>query len=216
MFTKKEVAHIIVAVLVLSLATSIWNFEIFPYALASIFFIILANTVAKKISAHFYECEIESKIWEIQRYGWFGVLSGGFFHPSKYFNTPKPVGAFLPIITSIISFGFFTWMASLVFDVKPKSYRATKRHGLYSFSEMTEDHIGYIASFGVLANLFLAIIGYLIGFEMFAKLSIYYAFFNIIPLSDLDGNKIFFGNIVLWSFLAALTLVGLGWAFLIV
>ncbi|MEK6819666.1 MAG: hypothetical protein AABY03_00520 [Nanoarchaeota archaeon] len=215
MFTKKEVVSIFITVLILSFALSIWNLNIFPSVLLSIFLIVLANIIAKKISAYNFEAKIESKIWEVQRYGWISVLSNGFFHPSRYFKNPKPIGIFLPVITALISFGYFVWLSVLTFDVKPKSYRTAKRHGLYSFSEMTEDHIGYIASFGVLANLFLAIVGYLIGFEMFAKLNIYYAFFNIIPLSDLDGNKIFFGNIVLWSFLAALTLIGLGWVFLV-
>ncbi|MBI2043495.1 hypothetical protein HYT25_03850 [Candidatus Pacearchaeota archaeon] len=218
MFAKKEVAHIVVAILVLSLAISIWNFEILFYALASVFFIVFANIVAKNISAYYFEAEIESKIWEIYRYGLLGVLSKSYFsvHPSRKFKKPVPIGAFLPIITSLVSLGYFTWFSALVFDVKPKSYRAAKRHGLYSFSEMTEEHIGYIAAFGILANLLFAIIGYFIGFELFAKLNIYYAFFNILPLSDLDGNKIFFGNIVLWSFLAALILIGMGYVFLIV
>ena len=100
-------------------------------------------------------------------------------------------------------------MASLVFEVKPKSYRAAKRHGLYTFSEMTEEHMGYIAAAGIFATLVFAVIGYLLGFTEFSKLSIYYALFNMFPISSLDGNKIFFGNIVLWSFLASLVVIGL-------
>ena len=103
-------------------------------------------------------------------------------------------------------------MASLVFDVKAKTYRAAKRHGLYRFSEMTEDHIGYIASAGIFANILLAIITYFIGLPIemnFVVLSIYYIFFNMIPVSDLDGNKILFGNMVLWAFLATLSLISL-------
>ncbi|MEK6842710.1 MAG: hypothetical protein AABX84_02745 [Nanoarchaeota archaeon] len=206
MFGKKEAAHIIVAILVLSLAISIWNFEIILYALISVFFVVLINIIAKNISAYYFESEIENKIWETQRYG---------FKAHKYFKKPIPIGAFLPLITSIISLGYFSWFSSLVFDVKPKSYRAAKHHGLYSFSEMTEEHICYIAAFGILANLLLAVAGYLIGFELFAKLNIYYTFFNMLPISDLDGNKIFFGNIVLWSFLATLILIGLGYVFFI-
>ena len=99
-------------------------------------------------------------------------------------------------------------MASLVFDIKPKVYRAAKRHGLYSFSEVTEYQLGIIAATGIVINLALAIIGYFLGFHTFAQLNIYFAFFNMLPLSTLDGNKIFFGNIVLWSFLASLTLLG--------
>ena len=100
-------------------------------------------------------------------------------------------------------------MASLVFDVSPKVYRAAKRHGLYSFSEMTEYHLGIIAASGIIINLAAAIIGYLLGFSDFARISIYFTFFNMIPLSDLDGNKIFFGNTVIWSFLASLVVIGM-------
>jgi Zn-dependent protease len=107
-------------------------------------------------------------------------------------------------------------MASLVFEVKPKPWRVSKRHGYYSFSEMTEDHIGYIAAFGIIANLLFAVIGYLIGFELFSKINVWFAFFNMIPISDLDGNKIFFGNLALWNVLAILTLLGMVYAFFLV
>ena len=60
-----------------------------------------------------------------------------------------------------------------------------------------------------------AVIGYLVGFSDFAKISLYYAFFNMLPLSDLDGNKLFFGSLVTWVFLAALVLIGLAGAILI-
>src|SRR3990167_7738383 len=112
MFTKKEIAHMIAAIFVVSFAISIWKFEIFPYAIISFFFIILTNVVAKKISAYNFESEMESNIWETQRYG---------FKAHKYFNKPKPIGIFLPIITSLISLGYFIWMSVLVFDVKPKT-----------------------------------------------------------------------------------------------
>jgi Zn-dependent protease len=100
-------------------------------------------------------------------------------------------------------------MASLVFDVKAKVYKAAKRHGQFSFSEITEFQIGLIAASGIILNFILAIAGYLIGFELFSKLNIYYAFFNMFPISNLDGNKIFFGNLTMWAFLATLTLIGM-------
>ncbi|SRR3990170_686496 len=218
MFNRKEIAIILAITLILAFSFSLRDFGNFAYVLASIFFIIAINVFAKKISCHYFDSEIEVKLWEMHRYGLLGIFSGGYVstHPGKKFRKPFPLGAFLPVITSIMSLGFFVWAASLVFDIKPKIYRAAKRHGLYSFSEMTEEHLGYIASAGILANLISAVIGYLIGFSTFSELSIYYAFFNMIPLSDLDGNKIFFGSIVLWSFLASLTLIGLGYVFLIV
>ena len=174
----------------------------FLWTLLAVFVLILINVLAKKIFGFYLETETEIKFWEI---------SGTGIKKRKNFKKPFPIGAFLPLISKIILFPIngLAWMASLVFEVKPKSYRAAKRHGLYTFSEMTEEHMGYIAAAGIFATLVFAVIGYLLGFTEFSKLSIYYALFNMFPISSLDGNKIFFGNIVLWSFLASLVVIGL-------
>ena len=208
MFNKKEIAYIFVITIILAFAIAfIRSMETFLYTLASIFIIVSANIAAKKISGYYLDSEIEVKIWEMQRFG---------FKPNRYLKKPIPMGAFLPLIFSGLTYGYLTWMACLVFDVKAKIYRAAKRYGLYTFSEMTEYHIGLIAASGIIINLVLSIIGYLIGFVEFAELNIYYAFFNMIPFSDLDGNKISFGSIILWSFLASLVLVGLGYVFFVI
>ena len=133
--------------------------------------------------------------------------------PGRERQARKPDVLFLPLLAALVTAGNFIWMASTVFDVKPGVERAAKRHGLYSFSEMTEAHIGTIASVGVIVSILSSIIGYFLGFPVFARLSIFFAFYNILPISDLDGNKIFFGNIVMWSFLAIVVLIGLGYAF---
>ncbi len=138
------------------------------------------------------------------------------FKPGRHLKKPVPMGAILPLVFVGLTYGYLIWMASLVFEVKAKVHRAARRYGLYTFSEMTEYHIGLIASAGIIANLLASVIGYLAGYPEFAKLTIYYAFFNIIPFSDLDGNKIFFGSMILWSFLASLVLIGLGYVFLVI
>ena len=203
MLNKKEIIVIAIVTLILAFTISlIETVEIFLYTLLAVFLVIIINITAKKVASFYLDSEIEIKLWEIKRYG---------FKANRHFKRPFPAGAFLPIISKIFLFPIhnFIWMASLVFNVKPKIYRAAKRHGLYSFSEMTESHLGLIASAGIIASLISAVIGYLIGFPDFARLSIYYAFFNMLPISELDGNKIFFGNIVLWSFLASIVLIGL-------
>ena len=208
MLNKKEVIIIIVISLILAFTISlIESLKIFSYTLFTIFLIIIINTLAKKVMSFYLDSEIEIGLWEIKRYG---------FKAYKYFKKPFPAGAFLPIITTAFSFGYLVWMASLIFEVKPKIYRAAKRHGLYSFSEITEYHIGLIAAAGILANLGFAIIGYLINFPEFVGLNIYYAAFNMIPISDLDGNKIFFGSKLLWSFLASIVLIALIGSILII
>ncbi len=208
MINHKEIFTIIIVSIVLGFFISMMvSLEAFLYSLLFIFLVILINVLAKKVASYYLDSEMEIKLWEFKRWGW---------KKHHYFKKPFPIGAFLPIFTTIVSLGYVVWSACLTFDVKPKKYRAAKRHGLYAFSEMTEHHIGLIAAFGIMANLLFAILGYLIGFPEFARLNIYYAFFNLIPLSSLDGNKIFFGSLVLWSFLAAITLIALGYAILLI
>lgn len=213
----KEIAIIVLVTIITAFSIALTsslslNLRFFLIALISVFLILVINTLVKKATAYFLESEIEIKLWEIKRYG---------FKTDDKFKNAFPIGAILPLISKVFFFALngFVWMASLVFDVKAKSYRAAKRHGIYSFSEMTEEHVGRIAAAGILINLFLAFIFYIIGGEfgiIFAKLNIWFVFFNMIPISNLDGNKIFFGNLVLWSFLAVITLIGLGYTFLLI
>ena len=208
MITKKELIAVSIAVVVITISISlIETWQVFVYTLLAILLVIGINISAKKAMSYYLDSEIEIKLWEIKRYG---------FKPEKEFKKPFPAGIFFPIIFSALSFGNLMWLASLVFDVKPKIYRAAKRHGLYSFSEITEYQIGLIAAAGVVANLVFAVVGYLIGWPIFSSLNVWLAFFNIIPVSNLDGNKIFFGNLVLWSFLASIVLIGVAYAFLLV
>jgi Zn-dependent protease len=197
MLNKKEIISISVIIIILSVSISlIRSIEFFLYTLLSVFLIIIINVSAKKIAASSFEAEIETRIWEIKRYG---------FRTHDYLKNPFLAGAIFPLLSILLFQGTLAWMASLVFDVKPKISRASKKHGLYSFSEMTEWHIGLIATAGVFANLFFALLGYLIGMPSqmnFSFLSIWFVLFNLLPISDLDGNKIFFANFVLWTVLA--------------
>lgn len=208
MVNAKEILNILIASLLLALAVSLLTSVIsFLYAFVTLFVIIFLSVIAKEITAFYLDSEIETKLWEVQQYG---------FKPSQKFKKPIPAGIFFPIIVTAISAGYLYWFATLVFEVKAKVARAARRHGLYTFSEMTEYHIGLIAAAGIFMSLILAVIGYLVGIPELSRLSIYYAFFNMIPLSSLDGNKIFFGSFVLWSFLAILTLIGMGYALFLI
>jgi len=208
MINSKEFLALVIITLILSITISFFGgIETFIYTLLAVFLVLVINVLAKKIVSFYLDSEIEINFWEIKRYG---------FKSHEHFKKPFPAGILFPFIVALISLGNLIWMASLVFDVKPKTHRAAKRHGLYSFSEMTEDHIGFIAAAGVFANLIFAFVGYLLGFSEFARLNIYLAFFSMLPFSDLDGNKIFFGSLILWSFLATVVLIGLGYAFFLI
>ena len=127
---KKEIAPVLITAVILAFVISlIESFKLFLYALLSVLLILIINIAAKKVASFYLASEIEIKLWEIKRYG---------FKPKKYFKKPFPAGAFLPIITAAFTLGYIKWMASLVFDVKAKIYRAAKRYELYSFSEMPD------------------------------------------------------------------------------
>jgi Zn-dependent protease len=202
MINKKEIFIIALIIIIISLSMGLSlnilaELKTVLYTFLAVSILILANVFTKKIIAYRLDSEIEMNIWEIGKYG---------FSKDKNSKKPFPFGAFLPIISKIVSiivsfpFKSFVWMASLVFDVKPRIYRGAKRYGLYTFSEITESHLGLIAASGIVINLILAIVGYFLGFPLFARLNVYYAFFNMIPISELDGNKIFFGNLIIWGF----------------
>jgi hypothetical protein len=133
MLNSKEIAAFLIVTLVIGASISLFRgTQVLLYTLLSVFLVLLINVVAKKIASFYVDSEIEIKPWEIKQYG---------FRKSAYFKKPFQAGIFFPIIVSLFSLGNLLWMASLVFEVKPKVYRAAKRHGLYSFSEMTESHI---------------------------------------------------------------------------
>lgn len=208
MITKREVISVLVVTIILAFIIAVFNktgnfLNNLGYSLLVILIILAVNISAKKFVAYLLDAEIEHRIWEFKRFG---------FKPQMQLKKAIPAGALFPLLFSFITMGYVKWMACLVFEVKPKTYHAARRHGLYSFSEMTEFHMGLIAVAGIFASIIAAIIAYFFGVSEFAKLSVYYVFFNMFPLGDLDGNKIFFGNIVVWSFLAALVIIAMGYA----
>jgi Zn-dependent protease len=160
--------------------------------------IVGVNILSKKAISYYLDTEIEIKSWEIKRF---------WYRKHDYLKKPIPIGLILPILIKVISVGFVNWTASLTYEVKAKIYRVAKRHGLYAFTDISETQIGVIAAAGIGMNLILALISYLAGTPELAKLSLTFALFNLIPISELDGNKIFFGSLALWVFLASITLL---------
>lgn len=201
MITKKEIISIIVLSVVLGFIFSINDFKgLFLVSLGAVFLTIIVNVIFKKIAAEYWDNEIEHSLWEASRY-WYG--------PSHKFKNPISLGIIIPIIVKILSFGLLNWSAGLTFETEGKKYKAAKRHGVYSFSEVTEEQIGLIAAAGIFGNILLAIVAYFANAPIIMKTSIVYLFYNMIPISNLDGNKIFFGNLLLWNILAVVSLIGI-------
>jgi len=182
------------------------DWKLFLIYLATILSVVLINTIAKKLFAYSVETDVNFSFWSMYWYG---------FSKKSHYNKPIPM-AWLPLITSLFTFGNFIWMSILEFDVTPRPERIARRHGLYRFTAVTEWHIALIAVAGILANIILGIAGYLVGLELFAKLNIFYAAWSIIPLGRLDGAKIFFGSRKLWFFMLFVLVLTLLWGLTIV
>lgn len=204
MRTIKELSQVIIIIIILTFCATYYmifseiNYDLIGLTFLSIGIIIFTNILAKKATAYYYETTMSTKIWEFQRYG---------IKPDRKFKTPLPFGIILPFILAIVTAGNFLWMAVLQFDIYSTPARASKRHGIYRFTEATEFHMGLVALSGVIANLILAIIAYTAGFTLLSKLSIYYAFFSIIPFSSLDGTKILFGKKEIWVVISVICLI---------
>ena len=202
MLNKNEITDFLIVALVLIFTLSLREkiSSIF-YLSLSVILILLINIITKKITGFYLGTNVEIKIWDIKK----------IFYNKQSKKEKLKAGVIIPLIISLLSAGYLTWLSDLVFDVKSKAYRTSKKYGEHAFSEITEYHIALIAGIAIIVNLFFGFIGYLINLPAqmnFVKLSIFFSFCSVIPISNLDGSKIFFGSKGLWTFLFLVTLIG--------
>jgi len=214
MLNKNEIFSIFIVSLVLGTVVSLLeSTEIFLTTTLIILIVILINITTKKILAFYFDSELEIKLWEFKRFLFPNMLSKNTvfrgYKPHQKMKKAIPAGIFLPLILKVLTFGAMNWMAVLTFDIKGTIYRARRRFGLYQFTDITEGEMAIIAFGGVFANIFMAIIGYLINAPLFSKMNLIFAFYNTIPISNLDGNKMFWGIKTLWITAAIISTVGL-------
>ncbi len=173
-----------------------------PFIALSVFLFLFINIVTKKIIGFYLGIDVKTKIWNIKK----------IFYNVQTKKSGFKAGFFFPFFVGILSAGYWSWLANFSFEVKALSYRSAKRYGIKGFSEITESHIAIIAGLALLANFVAGILGYLINLPAvmeFTKLNFLFVAFNLLPVSNLDGNKILFGNKILWAFLILITLGGL-------
>ncbi len=201
---SREFQHILAAILIFTVVAG------FSFALdsqwdlvAQAFFfsviIIVINIFSKKAMAKILDSDVEHEIWLWQQYG--------FRHHDKL-ERPVSMGLILPIIFTVFSLGLIKLCTFLTYETRALKHRVAKRFGFYSFIEMTDWHNALIGAAGIISLLILSILAYFLpfsGLEYLAKLSIYYAFWNLVPFSKFDGTQILFGSRILWITLAIIT-----------
>jgi hypothetical protein len=201
---KSEISHLFVAVLILFVVIGFQyvirgNPIMLIEALAFSLVLVFLHVVAKKIAAYLLDADVEHRVWSVYRYG---------YKARWHFKREIPFGIAIPLLFTAISLGFVKFMGLLTYETRVLKIRAAKRFGQYSYTEMSEWHNGLIGAAGIVALLFLAVIAYFFPqLEYLSKLSVYYAFWNLLPISDLDGTQIFFGSRILWATLALITAV---------
>ena len=206
MITLKEIGSLLLALIILAFSSSFANLTLFYSSLLFFAVILIFYVSGKKLMAYYTETAEETKIWSFQRYG---------LYKRSYFKNPMPIGIILPFFLTIFSLGLIPWFAVTETDVKPTEARATKRHDIYSFSELTEWHISLVSASGIFSCFILALIAYFVNYSELARLSIFFAVFNLLPLGKLDGTRIFFGSKPLYTILVAIALIALAYAFLL-
>ena len=203
---SKEILIIILAAVVLALTFAFKNQSLFYAAALSFLIIITINVLIKKAIGYYLEIKVRTKFWSVYQFG---------FRKDMHFKKPLPM-LWLPLILTLFTKGFFLWLGILEFDVEAKTERVSRRHGLYRFTEVTEWHMAWIVVWALIANLVAAVVGYVAGFELFTKLSIYFITWSTIPISNLDGSKIFFSSRTLWAITFTVAIITLIWAIIII
>jgi hypothetical protein len=203
MMAFREFSHVVAAIFILAIVASFssilaGNLISLLQALLFSAAIILVVVVFQKVAAHALDADVEHTLFGIYYYG---------FKDHHHFKKEVPAGLVLPLVVSLFTLGIGKLTSILVFETRALKTRAAKRFGYYSYSEMTDWHNGLIGASGIVGVLLLSIVGYVVGFESLTKLAAYYAFWNMIPLYNLDGAQIFFGSRIVWTTLASITLL---------
>jgi hypothetical protein len=203
---EREWASVLVAVLLMFIIAglpSIINGEVFfmLQIFVASFVVVILPLLARKAFAYTLDASVKHRIWKFYRYG---------IRPGWHLNKEVPFGIIVPLFFAFLgllakfSIMIFTF---LTYETSALKHRAAKRFGYYSYTEMTDWHNALIGASTIVVLLVISLVGYFGNFEILAKLAAYYAFWNMIPFSNLDGTQIFFGNKVLWFVLMATTAI---------
>jgi len=217
-FTTKEIIWMLIFSLIASFISFIPLIPTTPsnwITRTSVFLIIILSSVSsKKLISKRYSIKIEHSPWKFQRY---------WFRNKDKFKIPIYSGVIFPLFFGFFSLGSIMPFSFLQYDAENlKEKRLLKSRGTERRrkDEINEEDLAYTSATGFYILIILAVIGWLIkpafptfGYEI-SKYSIYYGLWNLIPISQLDGTKLFFGGRFHWAFIVLIYLLFLPFAIL--
>jgi len=199
--TKKEIAWIIVAIIILGFViefSTAFTLTATGFIYAAI--IILTSILIKNLAADYFYVNIEHKIWELEQWWW---------TKRSHFKKPIPLGLILPFFIAFVSIGSMKVMAILQFNGKPSKKKLLKKRGTVKKSGVNDSDLAFISAWSLWGLVLLAIIASIIKQPELARYAIYYGFWNMFPVSQLDGAKLFFGSFINWFLLAIVYIISL-------
>ena len=201
-FTKKECIWIIVSILIMAFIMGFSDKpNLSPILILFSAIIILVNILAKKFASGFYSIKIEHTIWSFKQF-WFTKRA----HLKKAF----PIGLIFPFFFSILSLGIIKPFTLLQFEsenvIQTRILRQSGKHRRY---EINETDIAFTAAWGFWILIALAIIASFFKQPEITKYAVYYGIWNLIPVSQLDGCKLFFGSFFNWLLLVIAYIIAL-------
>lgn len=202
MFTKKEAKHLVISIIILGLVFGFddgksrfqlgyWLTNLVFVTLLVAFSIMFREMIVKwKASRH--DAQSEYEVWIIKQvwFGGHGKLKRGL-----------PLGIFISLLLSITSRGKAFFTAIGVHKIKENLVARAGRKRVY----IKDWELAQIGMWSIWANVLLVIVGvflknYGITINKFIEINMFIALFNMLPFGDLDGAKIFFGNLFLYIF----------------
>jgi Zn-dependent protease len=201
-----EIPSILISIIIFTLIASFSfllenRIEIIPQIFLFTSVIILLNVSSKKLIASLLNIEVKHELWTMQRFG---------FAKSQKLKVAIPAGIIFPLFITLMTQGITKFGAFLTYETNVSRTKVFKQVGPYRYGTITDWENGLIGATGICAVLILGTLAYLFPiaeFEYLAKLSIFYAFVNLIPFSKLDGTQIYFGSKTIWKILAFIATV---------
>lgn len=170
----------------------------------SVALVVLVHYFGHKWIARRYNTDVVHKIWSIRRYGF--ATRAHFPIKIHFMNLTVvpihsfPLGAVLAVVVSFLSNGKFFFTPVEAIDIKSGERKRLGRWRL----KVLERESARIAFAGPAANMLFAFVLQLFNksgmFDQIILISCVYALYHMIPWSQLDGAKIFFGSIYIYIF----------------